>query len=208
VIAASARALLIALASAAAGCQSSDANARTPESTTAATARASGQKTPPKDRTVECRISRIADGDSVVCGSAGRIRLLMIDAPELAQGQAGRDAQNALADLMPVGTHVTVETDVRPRDTYNRILGYVYLDDGRMVNEEMARSGYATALIYPPNVKHIERIRRAVDEAKDAKRGLWATQFFDCSPRDYRSGKCGSRPPDSRQRDRRYPGRR
>ena len=205
--AASARALFLALAAAAAGCQSSDANARPRGEKTVGTARGPAQKAPPKVPIVECRISRIADGDSVVCGNAGRIRLLMIDAPELAQGAPGRQAQNALADLIPVGTHVTVETDVRPRDTYNRILGYVYLDDGRMVNEEMARSGYATALVYPPNVKHVERIRSAVNETKAAKRGLWATQFFDCSPRDYRAGKCGIRPPDSRQRDSRYPGR-
>lgn len=101
---------------------------------------------------------------------------------------------------MPVGTSVTVETDVRVRDPFDRILGYVYLPDGRMVNEEMARSGYVTALVYPPNVKYVERIRRAVAEARKAKRGLWATDFFNCSPRDYRAGRCGGpRPPDSRR---------
>lgn len=115
----------------------------------------------------------------------------MIDAPELAQGTPGRDARNTLLDLMPIGTHVTIETDVRARDTYQRVLGYVYLDDGRMVNEEMARSGYVTALVYPPNVRYVERIRAAVREARDAKRGLWATQFFECAPRDYRAGRCG-----------------
>lgn len=120
----------------------------------------------------------------------------MIDAPELAQGSAGRQAQNALQRLAPAGTRVTIETDVRPRDDYNRILAYLYLPDGRMLNEEMARAGFATSLVYPPNVKYAERIRNAVSEAQQAKRGLWATDFFDCSPRDYRARKCGgeSRP--------------
>jgi len=136
------------------------------------------------------------------CGSAGRVRLLMIDAPELSQGSPGREAQKRLTELMPVGTRVRVETDVRPRDQFERILGYVYLADGRMVNEEMARSGYVTALVYPPNVKYAERIRNAVSEARRAKRGLWATDFFECSPRDYRAGRCGGRPrPDSRNRN-------
>jgi micrococcal nuclease len=125
----------------------------------------------------------------------------MIDAPELSQGLAGREAARALTDLMPVGTSVTVETDVTARDKYNRILGYVYLMNGEMVNEEMARSGYVTALVYPPNVRYVERIRAAVADARKAKRGLWATNFFDCSPRDYRAGRCGGiRPPDSRNR--------
>ena len=115
----------------------------------------------------------------------------MIDAPELAQGTAGRQARNALAALAPVGTRVTVETDIRPRDGYDRVLAYLYLADGRMLNEEMAKSGYVTALVYPPNVRHVDRIRKAVREAREAKRGLWATDFFECSPRDYRAGKCG-----------------
>ena len=126
------------------------------------------------------------------CDSAGRIRLLLIDAPELAQGAAGSNAREALLRILPVGTSVTVETDVQPRDSYKRILGYVYLPDGKMANEEMARTGYATSLVYPPNVRYVERIRRAVEDARKAKRGLWATNFFDCSPRDYRAGRCSS----------------
>ncbi|HEX6576295.1 MAG TPA: thermonuclease family protein [Gemmatimonadaceae bacterium] len=140
---------------------------------------------------ITCRITRISDGDTVHCGAAGRIRLLMIDAPELSQGRYGNEAKEKLAEILPVGTEVTVQTDVRPRDTYKRILGYVYLPDGRMANEEMARTGYVTALVYPPNVKYVERIRAAVSEARRAKRGLWATRFFDCSPRDYRANRCG-----------------
>ena len=126
-----------------------------------------------------------------MCGSAGRIRLLLIDAPELAQGAPGAQAKRTLEDIAPPGTSVTVETDVRPRDSYDRILGYLYLPDGRMINEEMARSGYVTALVYPPNVRHVDRIRRAVAEARKEKRGLWATDFFSCAPKDYRAGRCG-----------------
>ena len=125
----------------------------------------------------------------------------MIDAPEMAQGAYGREAQKTLTAIMPVGTRISIETDVRPRDDYQRILGYAYLSDGRMVNEEMARSGYATALVYPPNVRYADRIRAAVSEARKEKRGLWATDFFDCSPRDFRAGRCGGgKPRPQRQR--------
>ena len=146
------------------------------------------QKNPAR---IECRISRITDGDSFYCGKTGRVRLLLIDAPELSQGAPGRTAQRALAALAPVETLISIETDVRQRDDYDRILGYAYLADGRMLNEEMARSGYVTPLVYPPNVKYVSRIRGAVREAQAAKRGLWATSFFDCSPRDYRARRCG-----------------
>lgn len=132
----------------------------------------------------------------------------MIDAPELAQGEPGREAQRILQQLLPIGTDIEVETDVQPRDTYDRTLGYVYLADGRMVNEEMARSGYVTALVYPPNVRYVERIRAAVADARREKRGLWATDFFECSPRDYRAGRCGGGPPaNTRRRANRQSGR-
>ncbi|HVF38582.1 MAG TPA: thermonuclease family protein [Gemmatimonadaceae bacterium] len=144
----------------------------------------------PPNSKLQCTVSRIADGDSFYCGSEGRIRLLMIDAPELAQGDAGGRSQAALEAMMPKGTEVNVETDVRSRDRFDRILGYVYLPDGRMVNEEMARSGYVTALVYPPNVREAEKIRRAVADARRERKGLWATQLFACSPRDYRAGRC------------------
>ncbi|MGI9043386.1 MAG: thermonuclease family protein [Gemmatimonadaceae bacterium] len=148
----------------------------------------------PDPAAVECRVSRISDGDSFHCGATGRVRLLMIDAPELAQGEPGREAKSALETLAPVGSLVTIETDVRPRDDYQRLLAYAYLKDGRMLNEEMARSGYVTALVYPPNVKYAERIRKAVGDARKAKRGLWSTDFFECAPRDYRAGRCGVTP--------------
>ncbi len=153
-------------------------------------------------RTTGCRVTRVADGDTIYCGTLGRIRLLMIDAPELSQGQPGRDAQRVLEELIPRGTEIKVETDVQPRDTYDRILGYVYSADGRMVNEEMARTGYVTALVYPPNVRYVERIRAAVADARRAKRGLWATDYFECSPRDYRAGRCGGPHPRSRRTNR------
>jgi len=139
---------------------------------------------------IRCTVSRVADGDSIYCGSTGRIRLLMIDAPELAQGEVGRLSRDALDQLLPRGTAVTIETDVRARDRFDRILGYVFLADGRMVNEEMARGGFVTALVIPPNVRHADRIRRVVNEARLDRRGLWATPAFACGPREYRDGRC------------------
>jgi micrococcal nuclease len=135
-------------------------------------------------------VSRISDGDSIVCEPLGRVRLLQIDAPELSEGRIGTDARKALRDIMPVGTRVIAETDVRVTDQYGRVLAFLFLPDGEMVNERMAESGYAVTLVYPPNVKYVERIRAAVKKARDERRGLWASGGFDCAPRDYRAGRC------------------
>ena len=138
-----------------------------------------------------CTITRVSDGDSVVCRPYGRIRLLLIDAPEMKDRELGGKARAELLAMIPVGTKVIAETDVQVTDQYGRLLAYLFLPGGRMVNERMAETGYATTLVYPPNVKYAERIRSAVARARRAKRGFWATGGFDCSPRDYRAGRCG-----------------
>jgi micrococcal nuclease len=137
-----------------------------------------------------CTVTHISDGDSLVCSPLGRVRLLLIDAPELSDGTVGRSAREKLRSLMPVGTKVIAETDVRVTVQFGRELAYLFLPGGVMVNELMAQSGYATTLVYPPNVKYVERIRAAVADARKAKRGLWGIGGFNCSPRDYRAGRC------------------
>ena len=85
---------------------------------------------------------------------------------------------------------VRLEMDIDPEDQYDRTLAYLWLADGRMLNEEMARSGFALALVYPPNVRYDERIRAAVEEARIARRGLWSTDAFECEPIERRRGVC------------------
>jgi micrococcal nuclease len=137
-----------------------------------------------------CIVTKIADGDSFTCADKTKIRLLLIDAPERDQKPFGKAARQQLTELLPLGDTVWLESDVRPYDRYRRLLAYVYLADGRMVNEEMARAGYVVVLSYPPNVRHLERIRKAVRQARASKRGLWSTSAFACSPRDHRRRRC------------------
>jgi micrococcal nuclease len=143
---------------------------------------------PPGTRT--CTVTRIVDGDSLECDGGVRVRLLLIDAPELSQRPFGTAARRALVSLAPRGTVLRVEQDVRRLDRYGRTLAYLYLADGRMVNEELLRRGVAVVSVHPPNVRHVDRLRAAVDSARAARVGLWATSAFDCSPADHRAGRC------------------
>jgi micrococcal nuclease len=45
-----------------------------------------------------------------------------------------------------------------------------------MLNEEIIKSGYGKVHTVPPNVKYIERFRKAEREARERKRGLWREQ--------------------------------
>ena len=137
-----------------------------------------------------CTVVRVVDGDTIGCASGERVRLLLIDTPERSQDPYGSMATQALEDLISGQSEVNLEADVEPRDRYGRTLAYVWLADGRMANEEMARGGFAVSLTYPPNVRYVERIRAAVSEARDAGRGLWSTPAFACTPREHRRGDC------------------
>lgn len=149
-----------------------------------------------------CVMQRVTDGDTVACADGRRIRLLLIDAPEMDQEPFGSLARDALADLLPVGTPARVELDVQQQDRYRRTLAYLYTPDGHLANVEMARLGYVLLLTYPPNVRYVDEVRGAVEEARAARRGLWAVSAFECSPVDYRAGRCGQQQqqsPPSRQ---------
>jgi micrococcal nuclease len=138
-----------------------------------------------------CTIQRVVDGDTVVCReAAARIRLLLVDAPELDQGEWGEAARLALEALLPPGTPAPVELDVQARDRFGRLLAYLYTPEGTLANEALARGGFAVVVVYPPNVRHVERIRAAVEEAREERRGLWSGSAFDCEPADHRAGRC------------------
>lgn len=152
-----------------------------------------GEESGPLAEIETCTVSSLSDGDSLFCREAGeRVRLLLIDAPEMAQAPWGDSARAALARLLPEGRRVRLEYDIDRRDDFGRLLAYLWLDDGRMVNEEMARAGYVVLLYYAPNVLYLDRIRAAVADAEAASRGLWATTAFDCRPVDFRAGRCGA----------------
>jgi endonuclease YncB( thermonuclease family) len=137
-----------------------------------------------------CVVARIVDGDTLTCDGGERIRLLLIDAPELSQAPWGQAARRELAALAPPGTPLRLEHDVQRRDRYGRTLAYLWLPDGRLVNEELLRAGVAVVSVYPPNVRHVDRFRAVVAEAQSAGAGLWGTPAFDCTPRDHRAGRC------------------
>lgn len=137
-----------------------------------------------------CVVANVGDGDSFTCEGGRRVRLLLIDTPELAQGRIGEQARGALRRLAPPGTTLGLEFDVEPTDQYGRTLAYAWTGDRRMVNEAMLRAGYAEVVVSPPNVKYVERFRSVRDSAKAQRAGLWATDAFSCAPRDFRARRC------------------
>jgi micrococcal nuclease len=75
------------------------------------------------------------------------------------------------------GRTVELSTDAERRDHFGRLLAYVRVD-GRFVNAELVRGGFATTLEIAPNLRHAARLRALEREARRAGRGLWGA----CAP--------------------------
>lgn len=116
------------------------------------------------------KVVSIADGDTITVLDAEKvqhkIRLEGIDAPE--KGQAfGTKSKEKLSEL--VGEKEVV-VRWEKKDRYGRILGDVHLDD-RLINLEMVQEGLAW---HYKQYSKSKELAEAEDEARKAKKGLWA----------------------------------
>ena len=138
------------------------------------------------------KVLSVVDGDTLKVNYKGKeesVRPIGIDAPESKPNKKAKmDAQRSGEDLKTIiamgkeatkyvktlvkpGDTVRIEFDVQRRDQYRRLLVYVYLSDGKMLNEEMVKAGYANLMTLPPNVKYQEKFLKAYREARENKRG-------------------------------------
>ncbi|ENO90433.1 thermonuclease family protein [Thauera linaloolentis] len=117
-----------------------------------------------------CLVIAIADGDTLTCLENGhqqvKVRLGEIDAPESGQAYGDRSKQS-LAAICHRKQAIVRITDT---DQYGRTVGRVTCD-GVDANAEQVRTGMAW--VYDQHV--IDRgMYRLQDEARAARRGLWA----------------------------------
>jgi micrococcal nuclease len=149
-------------------------------------------------KNIPCKVSKVVDGDTFHCVANGeeiKVRLIGVDTPESRNNpKARRDAEKTgmpiediikmgktaykfTKSLIPEGTTVYLETDVQLTDKYGRILAYVWLPDGRMLNEVLVREGYAQVYTIPPNVKYQEVLLSAQRKAREERKGFWSDGF-------------------------------
>lgn len=86
----------------------------------------------------------------------------------------GKEATKFVKKFISVGDSVKLELDVQQFDRYGRMLAYVFLANGKMLNEILVREGYAQIMTIPPNVKYQNLFLEAQREARNNKRGFWS----------------------------------
>jgi micrococcal nuclease len=137
----------------------------------------------PVGATEAARVVRVVDGDTLIIDRGlgnERLRYIGMDAPESVKPDSpvefmGKEASAANAALV-AGREIVLERDVSETDQYDRLLRYVWLNEGdawRMVNLELVREGYAQVATYPPDVRWTDELRAAERASRDAGQGLW-----------------------------------
>lgn len=138
--------------------------------------------------TTQASVTRILDGDTITAQDdkgrdLGRIRILGMDAPELAHDEqpamcGADDAKDEAARLLE-GHKVTLvtDTDQPNRDKYGRLLRYADITKGGStvdITETMIRSGHAPNTSSAGTHDRHDSYAAAQDEAEERSRGLWS----------------------------------
>lgn len=130
-------------------------------------------------------VSRVVDGDTirvVIDGVEFPLRYIGIDAPE---PDATDPQVKQLADLAAAanqalvgGRQVLLERDVSDVDRFDRLLRNVWIEHAGagylLVNLELVRQGFATATVFPPDVRYADLLASAHESARVGQIGLWA----------------------------------
>lgn len=126
---------------------------------------------PAESGTLSGKCTRVTDGDTLALrlpnGKTEKIQLFGIDAPE--PGQEYGDRATAALEALALGKELRVEAAVR--DEFGRMNGKVYAG-GQYLNLILVQQGHAWhSDKYAPAE---EDLRAAHQEARAARRGLWA----------------------------------
>lgn len=151
------------------------------------------QTLPPPQPSEFVSVVSVEDGDTITVQQdtkTEKVRLIGVDTPEVKDPRKPVQcyAQNASQFTTSlIGTNkVRLETDpeASDRDRYGRILRYIYLPDGSLVNAEIIKQGYGFAYLNFPFSKQA-KFKQYQAEAEAAQQGLWR----DCKVDQTSSGQ-------------------
>jgi micrococcal nuclease len=128
-------------------------------------------------------VIRVVDGDTIVVSPNEKVRLIGVDTPETVHPKKavacfGEEAKQFTRDAVE-GKTIRLVTDAtnakrRHKDRYGRTLAYAYLPDGKMLNAELIRQGYAHAYTRF-SFRYLVEFRELERQARTQSVGLWAS---------------------------------
>ncbi len=152
---------------------------------------------PPKPQPIV--IKHIVDGDTLHLKDGRKVRLIGINTPELGRdGQPdqplAKQATAAIRQLIKGQNPLLLQIGTQPQDHYGRVLGHIFLEDGRSLEAELLKQGLGFAISIPPNLALRDCLNQAERLARAANLGVWAEADYrplHASTLDRRSGGFG-----------------
>jgi endonuclease YncB( thermonuclease family) len=124
------------------------------------------------------QVAHVVDGDTVDLVDGRRIRLLGIDAPEVAHGDEpggpfGNESRQWLRDRIE-GRAVTLRYESRRTDRYGRTLAWLFTESGELINQQALETGRAKLLAdYGLPLDLEPALRQAEAQARVRELGVW-----------------------------------
>jgi len=129
------------------------------------------------------RVVEVIDGDTIkvdIGGEIETVRLVGLDTPEIADSYNlqndyfGPEAASYTKQLLENKlVYLIAEPMQSNRDKYNRLLRYVFLEDGTLVNAKLVAEGYAYNYMYEP-FQFMKQFDYLEKQAKENQLGLWS----------------------------------
>lgn len=123
------------------------------------------------------RVKYVYDGDTVQLENGQRLRYLGINAPEVRHGhRKAEHMANAARKLnreLVLNARVSLGYDKRKKDRYGRLLAYVFLKDGEMVNNMLIQRGLAHVMINDEDIKYRDLLLASQRTAINNRLGIW-----------------------------------
>ncbi len=144
-------------------------------------------KSPAGTPTEVVQVHHALDGDSLLLADGRQVRLIGVNTPEIhpSADKTKRVAPQPLAreaarftGTRVDGQRVTLHFERERTDRHRRLLAHVTLSDGSNLEEALLREGLGWLVAIPPNVTELPRLQAAEDEARLAKRGVWAREEY------------------------------
>jgi endonuclease YncB( thermonuclease family) len=112
------------------------------------------------DEKEEINIERVIDGDTIVTSEGIHVRLLGINTPE--KGEKYYNEAKMFLENLVLNKTVELEYGAERKDLYGRTLAYLILD-GKNINAEQVRNGFANFYIYDID-RHTGELKEAWKE--------------------------------------------
>lgn len=135
-------------------------------------------------------VTKVIDGDTInvlINGKSETLRLIGVDTPETVDPRKpiqcfGKEASDKARSLL-LGKNVLLESDPTQgeRDRYQRLLRYVFLENGENFNLIMIRDGFAHEYTYNTPYKYQAEFVAAEKFAQENNLGLWSPNACDSS---------------------------